>query len=241
MKAFLLAAGTGSRLRPLTLKTPKCLLPISGVPLLEIWLRRLEKMSVSEVFINTHHLPGLVEEFLQNYQTDMRIITGYEETLLGSAGTLNKHRDFVDGEKAFFVIYADNLTNAFIDGLWTFHEKHNGTATIGLFHTPTPTQCGIVVMNETQKIIAFTEKPEKPKSDLAFAGIMVASSDLFDVIPYHYPSDLGFEVLPRLTGKMYGIVLDGLFIDIGTQARYEEAQRLWSNQSINQAVYEGRR
>jgi len=110
MKAFLLGAGVGSRLRPLTDHTPKCLVPVRGRPLLAIWFDALVRHGVSEVLLNTHHLPGRVREFVEtSTPTGLRVTLFHEERLLGSAGTVAANRDFVAGESSFFVIYAKSV------------------------------------------------------------------------------------------------------------------------------------
>ena len=98
MKAFLLAAGIGSRLRPITDTTPKCMVPIGGRPLLDIWLDAFGEAGIDEVLVNLHHLPHAVTEHLA-FRTG--IAQGprrvFEPELLGSAGTLVANRDWVDG------------------------------------------------------------------------------------------------------------------------------------------------
>ena len=229
MKAFLLAAGEGTRLRPLTFHTPKCLVPVNGTPILGIWLKQLEKVGVTDVLINTHHLKDKVESFLLGFETSLRINTVFEPELLGSAGTLKKNCDFVDGDDAFYIIYADNLTNASVANLWAYHQENSGYVTLGLFRTPNPCQCGIISLDKRGKVIKFIEKPDEPFSDLANAGIMVASQEIFDYIPSKEKADIGYDVLPQLIEYMYGKLLEGEFIDIGTPERYRQAQILWKN------------
>src|SRR5689334_17748935 len=109
MKAIILAAGLGTRLRPITATTPKCLAPINGVPLLELWLRECERAGVEAVLVNTHHLAERVQDFVAA-RRGIPITLAHEPTLLGSAGTLAANWDFVDGGESFLVVYADNLT-----------------------------------------------------------------------------------------------------------------------------------
>src|SRR5205807_2788093 len=95
-KAILLAAGMGTRLGQLTQEVPKCLLPINGIPLLELWLGKLEQSPVEEVLINTHWLPDGVRKFLQDRKPSrLTIHECFEPSLLGSAGTLYLHRDWL--------------------------------------------------------------------------------------------------------------------------------------------------
>ena len=90
MKAFLLAAGLGSRLRPLTDRTPKCLLPIGGRPMLQIWLEQMGSWGVTDVLVNTHHLWEQVEAFASTWRGKAKLHLAHEPDLLGSAGTLRE-------------------------------------------------------------------------------------------------------------------------------------------------------
>jgi mannose-1-phosphate guanylyltransferase len=237
MKAFLLAAGKGTRLKPYTDSIPKCLIPIHEKPLLEIWLDHLREQNIREVLINTHHHAYQVEAFVRGYRhrRDMHIVLSFEPELLGSAGTILYCRDFVDSEDDFMVVYADNLTNVDLKRLATFHRSRrekNGILTMGLFHSPNPAFCGIAELDPDQKIVGFTEKPENPKSSLANAGIYMASQEIFGYFP-DAPTepgsvlDFGHHVLPLLTGRMYGYPIAEYLRDIGTLESYRQALTEW--------------
>ncbi len=229
MKAFLLAAGYGTRLRPITESVPKCLVPIRGLPLLGWWMMLLRRHGVTQVLVNTHYLPEAVRAFIQAYnarQTGLTVIEAYEPELLGSAGTLRQNRDFVRGEDAFLICYADNLTDANLTAFRRFHKAHDGVLSMALFHTNLPKQCGIAAMDEHQRIVSFVEKPECPQSDLANAGMYIADSRLFEAIDPD-SRDLGKDVLPRLIGNMYGWMTEGYLIDIGTMENYRRANEEW--------------
>ncbi len=234
MKAFLLVAGLGTRLRPLTDTVPKCLLPVRGVPLLELWLRRLEKLGVREVLVNTHWLHGEVEKFLAaRPKGAMRVISFHEPELLGSGGTLLANRDFVADDEPFFIIYGDNLTDADLAGMAKSHRSHGLPFTLGVFRAEHPERCGIAVADPSGLVTAFEEKPEQPRSDLAAAGIYVADRRLFGFFPEPGSLkkgevlDLGFHILPRLCYNMRIFPISTV-LDIGTPAAYEMAQRLGS-------------
>ena len=223
MKAFLLAAGEGTRLSPLTVHIPKCLVPIAGKPLLEIWFDLLLRYGISEVLINTHHLAGQVEDFIRFLKTPIKTHLTYEPELLGSAGTLLQNRDFVKNEPFFWIIYTDSLTDANLGRLMRFHKKADSLLTLGLFHVDNPTQSGIVLLDCENRIVNFIEKPANPSSDLANTGIMIASPSLLDEIQCCNPCDLSLNVLPNFVGRMYGKLIEGFFIDIGTPERYNKA------------------
>lgn len=227
MKAFLLAAGEGTRLRPFTFYTPKCLIPIGGIPLLEIWYRQLERIGVREVLINTHHLPEKVTEFIESLKTPIQTHITFEPELLGSAGTIAQNRTFVEKEPYFWIIYVDSLTTMDLMDLLQFHQKKNSILTLGLFHTDVPHDSGIVTLAGDGRIIDFIEKPKNPPTDLSNTGIMIASPSLLDEIPRKIPCDLSYDVLPKLVGRIYGKVTEAFFIDIGTIERYQEALKKW--------------
>src|SRR5689334_581337 len=121
MKAFLLAAGVGSRLRPITDSTPKCMLPVHGRPLLDIWLDAFEEAGVDEVLINIHHLANAVLRHLGRRQGPPAVRPFLEPELLGSAGTLAANRHWVETEDVFPVCNADNLTDFDLRLLVDFH------------------------------------------------------------------------------------------------------------------------
>ena len=228
MKAFLLAAGLGTRLKPITDNIPKCLVKIHNQPLLYYWLKLCEKYGIDEVIINLHYLPDKVKEFLKGNQTAVRVKTVFEKKLLGSGGTIFKNKDFVKGEESFFIFYADNLTNVNLDKMKSFHKTHNEFLTMGLFITNSPENCGIAELDRSEKIINFVEKPKKPKSNLANAGIYLARQEIFSLFPDNKELiDFGFDILPKLVNKMYGFVISDYLIDIGTIENYRRAQIEW--------------
>ena len=244
MKAFLLAAGKGTRLKPYTDSIPKCLIPIHGKPLLAIWLDHLRQQNIQEVLINTHHHAHQVDAFVRGYshRRDIHIVLSYEPELLGSAGTILHCRDFVDSEDDFMILYADNLTNVNLKRLATFHRncrEKEGVLTMGLFHSPNPASCGIAELDSDQKIVAFSEKPEKPQSSLANAGIYMASREIFACFPATPPNpsgsvlDFGHHVLPLLAGRMYGYPITEYLRDIGTIESYRQALTEWPESSGN--------
>jgi mannose-1-phosphate guanylyltransferase len=229
LKAFLLAGGLGERLRPLTDSIPKCLVPINGVPLLEIWLRLCERYSIGEVQINVSRHADLVERFLQEgaWNVDIRLIR--EANPIGNAGTVLAQRDFVAREESFFILYSDNLTDVALDRLAALHATHDEPLTMGLFRTPTPSAAGLVQLRSDGLVVGFEEKPAQPAGNLANAGVYVARQSLFDEIPPRGPIiDFGRDVLPRLVNRMYARLIDEFLLDIGSPEALAAASRLWA-------------
>lgn len=233
MKAFLLAAGLGTRLRPLTETTPKCLIPIQGKPLMGWWLELFAKHGVTEVLVNTHYLADSVRSFIRGWNSSSGIPVVkefYEETLLGSGGTVAANRDFVGDDKEFLICYADILTDADLTAFWKFHQTHDGILSMALFHASRPRECGIAALDENGRIVEFEEKPAQPKSNLANAGMYIAGRGLFEYLPQGSgPLDFGKDVLPYLLGKMYGWKTEGYLLDTGTMENYKKANEEWGN------------
>lgn len=227
MKAFLLAAGLGTRLRPLTNTIPKCLVPIAGKPLLQWWFELLEFHNVDEVLINLHYFSDKVKDFAESYKGKLKIHLFFEETLLGSAGTLAANKEFVKDEKAFYVLYADNLTNFNLSEFAKFHESKSVPFSMALFRASNPSACGIASLNDDGIIVEFIEKPKAPKSDLANAGIYIATPEVLELIPQSDLVDIGFHLLPQLQGKMAGLEIKDYLIDIGTLESLARAEKDW--------------
>jgi mannose-1-phosphate guanylyltransferase len=228
VKAFLLAAGLGTRLRPITDTLPKCLVPVLGRPMLAWWMDQLERHGIDEVLINLHHLPDPVRAFAAEYAGPVRIHLVMEETLLGSAGTLHANREFVAGEEQFYILYADNLNDVDLTALLRFNTEHPAALTVGLFHAENPSACGIVTLDESSTIVEFEEKPREPKGDLASAGMFIARPRLFEyVCPSSFPCDLGNHIMPAMIGDMNGVLVDGYLRDVGTQEGLHRAELEW--------------
>lgn len=226
MKAFLLAAGHGTRLRPFTDSVPKCLLPVRGVPMLEVWLDLCRRHGVSEVLVNTHaHSPAVVE-FVRNWKDGVQVRVVEELELFGSAGTLRENRRWVECEDKFWIFYADVLTNADLTAMLNFHQPQSA-ATLGVYTVPDPQRCGIISVDSHDTIIDFVEKPAHPRSNLAFAGIMIGTVELLDAIPDKAGADIAVDVLPRLTQRMRAYRIPEFVLDIGTFENYELAQKIW--------------
>ncbi len=237
MKAFLLAAGKGTRLRPYTDKIPKCLMPIGETPLLEIWIALLARHGVEKVLINTGHLAEQVHRFVdrarRRYTIGIELV--HEPRLLGSGGTLWENRGFVAGERDFVIAYADNLTDIDLSRMMRHHRRfreRGGVLTMALFHAPDPKACGIATLGEEGRIVSFEEKPRHPAGDLANGGVYVASGAVFDFFPTAPHADdavldFGHHVLPRLAGRMFGYPVQGYLKDIGTVSAYREALEQW--------------
>lgn len=222
MKAYLLAAGLGTRVGEVTKTTPKCLLPVGGKPLLTRWFEQLARAGAETVLVNTHHLAEQVREHVAAAKPPLEVQLAHEEELLGSAGTLAANRDFARGEEAFLVVYADNASTVDLRSLVRAHRS-GLAASLGLFRVPDPQRRGVVALDGEGTVVDFEEKPERPRSNLAWAGLLVGTPELLGAIPDRRPCDLGHDVLPRLLGRMRGIEIEGYHSDVGTPKSYAQA------------------
>ena len=234
IKALLLAGGIGSRLRPLTDTTPKCLVDIGGKPLIQYWFDALKRAGVNDVMINTHHLPDPVREYFAVKQSEgVNAVEFYEPELLGSAGTIAANRDWADDADHVLIVYADNLSDINLADLIRYHRSHDDPMTTLLFHAPVPEACGIAELDDENRIVSFVEKPEHPKSDLANAGLYVVTSDAWREIADLNAFDIGYDVLPRFVGRMRGHTHGGYHRDIGTHEALVEARQAVASLAIN--------
>lgn len=227
MRAILLAAGFGTRLRPLTNSIPKCLVPINGQPLLDIWLENLTRAKVGPFLINTHYLSEKVNEYVETSKYRDQITLIYEEELLGTAGTLRSNYDFFNKEDGMLV-HADNYT---ICDFKEFVRVHNERPRISLmtmmsFRTDTPESCGIIQVNEEGTVINFQEKIFNPDGNLANGAVYIVTQDLIKWIVAEELVDFSTQVIPPLLGKITSYENTHIHIDIGTIKSYELAQTI---------------
>ena len=224
---MILAAGEGTRLRPLTLTLPKPLVPIVGTPLLEHTLRWLAGEGVTEAALNLYHRPQAIPDYFGAEFAGIQLHYFYEDELRGTSGGV-KAAEGVFCDAPFFVVYGDNLIQADLRRLWDFHKAQGGLGTIGLFRHPHPTAAGIVGIESDGRITRFVEKPPAAEvfSDLANAGVYVLNPAVFRHIPNDGPSDFGRDIFPKFLAQgkaLYGTLLGGYLQDTGTPLSYRQA------------------
>jgi len=224
MKALLLSAGLGTRLQPFTNKLPKCLMPVKGKPLLEIWLDRLSEAGVNDFLINTHYLPEYVEKFIKNSKYCNQTTLVYEPKLLGTAGTLRANLDFFNTEDSF-LIHADNYCLEDHNKFIASHKRRpdKSIITMMVFRTSDPSSCGIVEINSEGIVTGFHEKINNPPGNLANGAVYILSSDFLRMLShkFNYAKNFSTDILPSLIGKIYTYETKKTFIDIGTITNYE--------------------
>jgi mannose-1-phosphate guanylyltransferase len=232
VKAFLLAAGVGSRLRPLTDITPKCMLEIGGRTMLDLWLDEFHRAGVDEVLVNLHHLAGIVSRHLAGRSEPPAVRTFYEPELLGSAGTLVANRGWIGGDDVFLACNADNLTDFDLRSLVTAHRENGAVATLAVFQSPQPSAGGVVELGADGTVVGFAEKPRRPVSDLVNAGLYAFHPSVLDELGGRDHADIGYDLLPRLVGRARTVLVDGYFRDIGTAEAYRRAREEWPERAV---------
>jgi mannose-1-phosphate guanylyltransferase len=235
MKALLLAAGFGRRLSPITDTIPKCLVPIQGIPLLEIWLSKIFCAGISRVVINTHYLSNLVVDFIEDSQWRTHIDLFHEPVLLGTGGTLIATRKVL-GEGSLLVIHADNLSSINLNAFKSAHlnRPKNCAMTMAIFETDTPKTCGIVKLDSHNRIISMHEKVPNPPSNLANAAVYIMEPEILSQIELMEGKelDISTEIIPTLLGKIYSYPITGYHRDIGSPLALSQAHHDMSPEKI---------
>jgi mannose-1-phosphate guanylyltransferase len=228
VKAFLLAAGVGSRLRPITDTVPKCMVPIEGRPLIDIWLDAFDAAGVAEVLVNLHYLPDVVRDHLATRTKPPVVHTVFEPELLGSAGTLVANQSWLGADDMFLACNADNLTDFDLRSLISEHREHGAVATLAVFRSENPSAGGVIEVDDAGTMTGFSEKPTEPASDLVNAGMYALHPSVLADIGGALPADIGLRLLPRLVGRARVVPVKEYFRDIGTVESYQRAQQEWS-------------
>lgn len=232
--AVILAAGRGTRLGELTDTVPKPLLPVRGKPVIVWLIENLRAHGVRDLCINLHHLPDAIPAALGDGSAlGVRISYAREAELLGTAGAL--HNFLPRLTAPCFVAYGDTLRHVDYGALLARHKAAGAAATIGLHTVDDPASAGVVTLAADGRITAFVEKPQGMTGPaLANAGVYcLGRRALACVAALPAPCDFAGDVFPRLLAQgelLCGFPLAGLVIDIGTTARYAEAQARWTGE-----------
>jgi NDP-sugar pyrophosphorylase family protein len=212
MKAMLLAAGLGTRLRPLTDNIPKCLVPVAGKPLMQHNLGWLRAQGVDELVVNLFNHAGAVVNFLGDGSAfGVRVNYSREPELMGTAGAIWMARRFFLGER-FWVVYGDNLFNVNLARLENQHRSTKATLTMALFWREDVSASGVANLNTENRIVSFQEKPGAGdvSSHWVNAGLYLCEPEIFTYISPGKPWDFGYEVFPAMLeaeAPIYGYLM----------------------------------
>lgn len=226
LKAMILAAGLGNRLRPLTNKLPKPMVPIVNTPIMEHVLNTLRRAGVRSVVANLHYQPNAIREHFKDGENfGVEVHYSYEPEPMGTAGGLKIVEEHF-GSGPIVVFSGDLLTDIDLSGMLKFHASHGGLATVALVKVADPSRYGAVLLDSTSKITRFQEKPyhEEAVSNIINAGIYVLSPKVLDLIPEGGFYDYGKDLFPHLVEKDLGIFgheADCYWMDVGGIVAYQ--------------------
>jgi mannose-1-phosphate guanylyltransferase/mannose-1-phosphate guanylyltransferase/phosphomannomutase len=232
MKAMVLAAGLGTRLRPVTRAVPKPMVPVLNRPVMEHIIRLLARHDFNQVIANIHWYPEVIREhFGDGSGFGVELEYSFEEELLGTAGGVRFASHFFDED--FLVISGDAMTDIDLAAMRDFHRSHGGMATLATRRVDDTSEFGVVVTDDAGRIHGFQEKPDPAEalSDLANCGIYMFNREIFD----HFPdpgasklaapghpgdfADWAYDVFPSLLDSgidFYAHETDAYWNDIGT-------------------------
>jgi mannose-1-phosphate guanylyltransferase/phosphomannomutase len=222
MKGIIMAGGEGSRLRPLTFDIPKPLVPVANKPAIKHIVEHLHKYGVGELAVTLFYLPHKIKDYLlEEYGNEIKFYT--EEKPLGTAGSVKNAKDFL--KETFIVMSGDVITDVNIKEVYDFHRKKGSKVTLVLKKVEIPLEYGVVIVDETGKIVKFLEKPSWGEvfSDTVNTGIYIIEPEILEFIPEDRPFDFSKDLFPLLLKEnipMYGYITEGYWCDIGNTAQY---------------------
>ena len=228
MKAFVMAAGVGTRLEPLTLAVPKPMVPVCNVPIMEYNIALLKKYGLTDITANLHYFPEQIENYFKDGTSfGVNINYSFEEELMGTAGGVKKMAGLsgLSAGENVIVLSADVLTDIDLASLIKFHKASGSKATIALIEVDDPSEFGVVVTDSDGRIASFHEKPKKEDalSRLVNSGVYILEKEIIDLIPPDRFFDFGKQLFPLLArGKVpfFGFSTGSYWKDIGNLPNY---------------------
>lgn len=244
MRALVLAAGMGERLRPLTDVTPKPMLELGGRPLIHYPLAMLQRVGITEVAINLHHLPDAIQHGLgDGSQLGLRITYAPERVLLGTGGPLNGLRDFLSrGDSTFVIANSDTILDLDLRVMLAFHRKHAALATIALFHPANIDYYSRLEIDAERKLrrmrlltrrdpLTYNDYPPnlddtvaRSLSPFMYCGVIIAETAVLDLVPQKTPWSLMEGLFAPMVARgrpVFGFVHTGYFRTIDDLKSYD--------------------
>ena len=229
MRAVLMAGGSGTRLRPLTCDLPKPMVPVLNRPIAEHIINLLKRNNITEIIATLYYLPDVMRDYFQNGE-DFGVEITYaveEEQPLGTAGCVKNIQQWLDD--TFVTISGDAITDFDLQAAIAFHRKKKSKATLILTRVPNPVEFGVVITDESGKIVRFLEKPSLSEifSDTVNTGTYILEPEVLDYLPDNEESDFSKDLFPLLLAKgepIYGYIAEGYWCDVGHLDAYREAQ-----------------
>ncbi len=228
MKAVVLVGGEGTRLRPLTLTTPKQMLPVGGVPMIERVLTHLAHHNVDGVVVSMGYRPdAFTDAYPGGVCAGVAIDYAVDPEPLDTAGAIRFAASSAGLHETFVVVNGDVITEIDVTALVAFHRQHGALATIALTPVDDPSRFGVVPTDTDGRVLAFIEKPpadDAPTNEIN-AGIYVLEPAVLDGIPGGRRVSIERETFPALVaaGQLYAVASKASWVDIGTPAAYLDA------------------
>lgn len=223
MKAVILAAGFGSRLKPMTDTIPKVMVPIGGKPLLLWHVEYLKRYAITDIYINLHYKPEKIRTFFgDGHGFGVHITYSYEPIIRGTAGALGAFGRYLTDR--FILLYGDVFTNINLDRFSEYHREKNALVSAVVHHTHHPRDSDLVEVSTRGKITKLMFKPHGRESmkPLSLGAMYICESDVIPLVPKKIPSDFTHNVLPvvmRSKKSLYAYSTDEYMMDIGTPER----------------------
>lgn len=240
MKAMILAAGLGTRLRPLTNVLPKPLLPVAGTPLIVWNLLLLKRHRFQDVIINLHHLGPMIEQALgDGRRFGLRIEYSHEAVILGTGGGIKQVESYFSGEP-FLVLNGDTLFELDLDALIAFHRERDAAASLVLRQDPEAAQWGLIEVRDDRQVMTITGKGRPssgPTEPRMFAGVHILHPRLLRAVPHGRESSIIDAYVRGLHEgeRIVGYDLNGYWSDIGTPERYAQVEHDVANGLVDLA------
>lgn len=226
MDAFLLCAGHGLRLKPLTDVWPKCLMPINGIPLLEYWIASINNSEINNIYLNVHAHEKIMNEFVnRKIFSKTNLIPVIEKELLGTAGAIRNIIEKYNPSGPLMVIHADNYCGANLGSFIKAHEQPpSREITMMTFITKNPSECGILQTDKQGYVVSINEKDPFEDGTLANGAVYIFSQKVLKYIVSEGISDISNELLCNFKGKIHAYHNESFHVDIGNLERLRFAQ-----------------
>jgi NDP-sugar pyrophosphorylase family protein len=226
MKALILAAGHGTRLRPHTNHIAKPLFPVAGHPVIDITIRRLIDQGITAIIINVHHLHWQITDYIRQQQYPVPVVTRHEKDILGTGGAIKNVADFL-GDAPFLVVNSDIITDIDILAVAGFHRRHRPAATLVLHDHAAFNK---VLVDNKYNIVSFAGQNASPGPDircLAFTGIQIIDPMIMDFIPDNRGEVSSIDVYEKIISKGHAlkayVAENHYWMDIGTPENFAQS------------------
>lgn len=227
LKAVVMGGGQGSRLRPLTCRLPKPMVPLCNQPVMEYVLQLLRRHECTHIYVTLHYLADeVISHFGNGSDFGLRMHYSVEQEPMGTAGSVGMLRSSLDS--TFFVVSGDALTDFDLQRALRFHKEKGAKATLVLTSVPNPLEFGVVVTDDEGRVQRFLEKPSWGEvfSDTVNTGIYILEPEVLELIPPNTPYDFSKDLFTKMLAEgmpLYGYVASGYWCDIGNLDQYRQA------------------